>query len=94
MFWTKTLTRAIPVFLMIVIASTGLRAELKVDITKGKAEPLPIAVTDFFGSSAEEAQDPAQAPHSLWRNLSDAGQGLLACKDCGSSTVQTKSGGV
>jgi len=32
------------------------RAELRVDITQGKAEPLPIAVTDFFGTGGEEAR--------------------------------------
>lgn len=73
MFWTKTLTRAIPVFLMIVIASTGLRAELKVDITKGKAEPLPIAVTDFFGSSAEEAQFGADISQVIAADLQRSG---------------------
>ncbi|MEX2312129.1 MAG: Tol-Pal system protein TolB, partial [Rhodospirillales bacterium] len=30
-------------------------AELKVDITQGKAEPLPIAVTDFLGGAGEAA---------------------------------------
>lgn len=31
-------------------------AELRVDITQGKAEPLPIAVTDFFGAGGNDAQ--------------------------------------
>lgn len=31
-------------------------AELRVDITQGNAEPLPIAVTDFFGATGEDAR--------------------------------------
>lgn len=41
------------VFAVAVLATTA-RAELRVDITQGKAEPLPIAVTDFFGANAGE----------------------------------------
>ena len=32
----------------------GARAQLKVDITRGTLEPLPIAVTDLIGAGAEE----------------------------------------
>ena len=73
MFLLKTLTRALPLLLVIVLASTGLRAELKVDITKGKAEPLPIAVTDFFGSSAEEAQSGADISQVIAADLQRSG---------------------
>lgn len=31
-------------------------AELRIDITQGKVEPLPIAITDFIGAVAEESQ--------------------------------------
>lgn len=32
------------------------RAEVNIDITQGNVEPLPIAVTDFFGGSQDDAQ--------------------------------------
>ncbi len=32
------------------------RAELRVDITRGTVEPLPIAVTEFIGTDGQEAQ--------------------------------------
>ena len=35
---------------------TPARAELNVDITRGKVEPLAIAITDFLGSSRAERQ--------------------------------------
>ena len=37
-----------------LIAHAG--AELRVDITQGKAEPLPIAVTDFAGVEVQDVR--------------------------------------
>jgi TolB protein len=31
-------------------------AELRIDITRGQIQPMPIAVTDFFGQAADDAQ--------------------------------------
>jgi len=43
--------------LAILVALTpGASAELRVDITKGKIEPLPIAVVDFFGEGETASQ--------------------------------------
>lgn len=39
-----------------VLMIGAVNAELRVDITQGKAEPLPIAVADFFGTSASDSQ--------------------------------------
>jgi TolB protein len=33
---------------------TKVRAELKIDITRGKVEPMPVAITEFLGRSARE----------------------------------------
>jgi len=47
---------------LLVLAAVALagqgapRAELRIDITQGNIEPLPIAVTDFFGVSEEESR--------------------------------------
>ena len=39
--------------LVVVTAVSPVRAELKVDITSGKIEPLPIALPDFFGTGSQ-----------------------------------------
>ena len=44
-FWASALAVPVPA-----------AAELKIDITRGKVEPLPIAVVDFIGPSAKEGQ--------------------------------------
>ena len=43
-------------FMVVLLAAVPARAELIIDITSGFVEPLPIAVTDFFGEAAEEAR--------------------------------------
>ena len=55
MFVRSMMRNAIPVLLCVLFMTGTARAELRVDITQGKAEPLPIAVTDFFGAGGEEA---------------------------------------
>ncbi len=42
--------------LIVAFTAAPLRAELSVDITEGRVEPLPIAVTDFFGATLEAAK--------------------------------------
>ncbi len=41
---------------LIVAGSLAARAELHLDITKGKIEPLPIAIPDFAGNAPNEIQ--------------------------------------
>ncbi len=41
---------------LMLAPATGARAELRIDITRGTVEPLPIAVTEFVGTSAQEGQ--------------------------------------
>ena len=38
----------------LILAAAPARAELVVDVTRGFVEPLPVAVTDFFGETPEE----------------------------------------
>jgi TolB protein len=38
------------------VAMPAARAELRVDITRGNVEPLPIAIPDFYGASESEAR--------------------------------------
>jgi len=42
------------VFNLMAFSVSEARAQLEIDITRGVAEPMPIAVADFFGEGAEE----------------------------------------
>ena len=42
------------VFVAVFAMVPGARAELRIDITQGNVEPIPVAVTDFFGASGQE----------------------------------------
>ncbi|MBK18719.1 MAG: Tol-Pal system beta propeller repeat protein TolB [Rhodospirillaceae bacterium] len=52
--WTRV-SRLLSGLLVIglVVGITPARAELKVDITSGKIEPLPIALPEFFGTGSQ-----------------------------------------
>ena len=52
----KTTFALLGALLSIVIFGSSVHAELRIDITRGKVEPLPIAITEFFGVSDGEAQ--------------------------------------
>ena len=56
MFFKATLRHLLTVAALAAWAVNPAAAELRVDITQGKAEPLPIAVTDFFGSNDGETR--------------------------------------
>jgi TolB protein len=40
----------------VIVAQSPVFGQLKVDITQGSVEPLPIAVTDFYGGTPEDGQ--------------------------------------
>jgi TolB protein len=42
--------------LLLVLAPSPVSAELRIDITRGKVEPLPIAIPAFAGGGGEEGQ--------------------------------------
>jgi TolB protein len=42
--------------LLLVLAASPASAELRIDITRGKVEPLPIAIPAFAGGGGEEVQ--------------------------------------
>ncbi len=49
--------RNLAIAMALMVTAIGFaNAELRVDITQGKAEPLPIAVADFFGTEASDSQ--------------------------------------
>ena len=53
----KTMPRTTKFVLPILVALTGAsQAELSVDMTRGRVEPLPIAIPAFFGGLASDAE--------------------------------------
>ncbi len=57
----------------VLLAAAPARAELIVDITSGFVEPLPIAITDFFGEATEEAKVGADITGVIAANLERSG---------------------
>ena len=52
----RILVGATAVALLILHGGAGARAELRIDITSGNVEPMPIAIPAFPGASANESQ--------------------------------------
>ncbi|MCH8002371.1 MAG: Tol-Pal system protein TolB, partial [Proteobacteria bacterium] len=57
----------------ILCGATPARAELVIDITRGFVEPLPVAVTDFFGESPDETKVGADIAGVIAANLERSG---------------------
>ncbi len=53
--------------------ASGVRAELRIDITKGVVEPIPIAVTDMVGPSGEVSQYGADISRVIAADLERSG---------------------
>ena len=49
-------TLAMMVFVVAVAAPAPAEAQLRVDITRGTVEPMPIAIPEFFGTSPQEIE--------------------------------------
>ena len=56
-----------------LIVPAAAHADLRVDINRGSVEPMPIAVTDFFGAGADEAQIGSQIAGVINNNLEHTG---------------------
>ncbi len=67
------LPAAIALGLAMLAASTAAQAELRVDITRGHVEPLPIALVDLAGSSEADAAVGRQITGVITRNLERSG---------------------
>ena len=57
----------------IAIPLTPARADLRVDITRGQVEPMPVAVSDLFGESDDEAKFGRRIAEVVARNLERSG---------------------
>jgi TolB protein len=73
----KTLSaRMVMVFAVLAMAAmtaAPARAELVVDITRGFVEPLPVAVTEFFGESPDETRVGSDVAGVISGNLERSG---------------------
>ena len=73
--------RAMPLPAAIVLAlaiswtggGAGARAELRVDITRGQVEPLPIAIVDLAGATEADAEIGRNLTKVITRNLERSG---------------------
>lgn len=57
---------------LVPLAPSGARAELEIDITRGHVEPLPIAITDFYGEE-EVRETGAHIASLITANLERSG---------------------
>ncbi|NQV84166.1 MAG: Tol-Pal system protein TolB [Rhodospirillales bacterium] len=48
--------RSVVALVLMAVVAVPARAELRIDITQGKVEPLPIAVTKFIGATGDESR--------------------------------------
>ena len=67
------LPAAIVLCLAILLAAASARAELRVDITRGHVEPLPIALVDLAGANEADATLGRQITEVITRNLERSG---------------------
>lgn len=59
--------------LMTVMAFTPAHAELRIDVTRGIVEPLPVAVTDFFAASPDASGIANGMAEVITENLKNSG---------------------
>src|SRR3954468_16263434 len=62
------------VALVVILAGvTGARAELRLDITRGRVEPMPIAISTFYGQGGQESQVGRDIAQVVSANLERSG---------------------
>jgi TolB protein len=68
-----TLSILLSSLLVLAVSSDSARAELRVDVTKGTMDPIPIAVTDFVPMDASGDQFAFDIPKVISNNLKNTG---------------------
>ena len=61
------------VVLLLLLGALPAKAEVHLDITRGKVEPLPIAIPDFAGGGGEESQTGSQIAGVVSADLDRSG---------------------
>jgi len=59
--------------LALTLFAATARAELRIDVTQGNVQPMPIAVTDFFGQQPNDAQSGANIAGVVAADLERSG---------------------
>ena len=73
MFRLNRLPAAIAAFLLIACAAASARAELRIDMTRGTVQPMPIAIPPFPGRSRNDAQSGADIAGVIAADLERSG---------------------
>ena len=60
-------------FLLAVFMPLTANAELRIDINRGVAEPMPVAIPQFFAASPQSAQLANEMPQVITNNLANSG---------------------
>ena len=68
--------------LVVLTAMRPAGAELRIDITRGSVEPLPIAVTSFLGGTPEETHFGRDIAGVVAADLERSGLGTFFCCAC------------
>ena len=69
---TPVLVAAVCAFVILGVFGPA-RAEVRIDITRGHLEPLPIAITDFYGDERRESEIGSDMAGVISRNLERSG---------------------
>ena len=64
---------AMACFLLVFLVSSNAFAQLRVDVTRGSVDPLPIAVSGFYPQKPEFADLARDIPNIIIRNLQSSG---------------------
>ena len=67
------LTRLIMGFAILILWLPNVQAELRIDVSRGRVEPLPIAIVNFAGGTAESSKYGQQLAQVISANLRRSG---------------------
>ena len=62
-----------------VLAPSVARAELKIDVTRGTSDPIPVAITNFVPNDASGQEFATSIPQVIANDLSDGERRLPIC---------------
>lgn len=60
-------------FVLLSFVASSAHAELRIDVTRGKVEPMPIAITNLYSEGAENVQLGQDMAEIISRNLESSG---------------------
>ena len=67
------MTRFLAFFLALLLIPAAAHAELRVDVTKGTMDPIPIAITNFVAADAGGVQFATDIPQVITADLVSTG---------------------